>query len=710
MDSPLDAIFKPQSVAVIGASSRKDSLGYIIVDNLIRSDFNGAIYPVNPRGGVVHSFKAYRSISEIADRVDLAVIVVPKEKVFDVVDECGAKGVKGLVVITAGFKEIGGAGIERERELVRKIERYGMRMIGPNCMGVINTDPAVRLNSTFAPSPALDGNIAFMSQSGALGAVILAYAREINLGISMFASVGNKANISGNDLLEYWRDDPRSDLILLYLESFGNPRKFTQLARQITKKKPILAVKAGRTAEGAKAVSSHTGVLAGVDLAVDALFEQCGVIRATSIEELFDLSMAFTGQPIPKSNRVAILTNAGGPGIMATDACIALGLELAPLSPETKASLRSHLPEEASVNNPIDMIASANEASYRHALDALLRDPSVDSVIVIFVTPPMLVDPLGVAKAILEVRERHREKPVLGCLMGKDEIWACVQDLRRHKIPIYSFPEGAAKALAAMAKFRRWTLRPEGKIRLMNVDRKPVREIFENVRRDGRSRLTDNEVWQVLETYGFPLARSVVAKTVDDILSFAKEIKAPIVMKISSRKIVHKSDVGGVAVDLRNEFDIREAHRRMTENLSQRGLEKDIDGIIVQEMVKGGKETILGMSCDPNFGPLIMFGLGGIFVETLKDVGFKVAPISDLDARELVESIKGYKLLQGIRGEPPVCTDVAIDALQRLSQLAMDFDEIAEMDMNPFILSHDRKDCKVVDARIVLKKSPKESV
>jgi acetyltransferase len=703
MDKTLNKIFKPKSIAVIGASKRKDSLGYIIVDNLIKSDFNGTIYPVNPKGEVIHSLRSYKSVLEIPDEVDLAIVVVPKEKVFEVVDECGKKGIKGLVTITAGFKEVGGAGIEREKQLVEKIKSYGMRMIGPNCMGVINTDPEIKMNATFSPVSALEGNIAFMSQSGALGVVILGFAREINLGFSQFASVGNKANISGNDLLEYWKDDSRTQVILLYLESFGNPRHFTQLAREITKKKPIIAVKAGRTLAGAKAVSSHTGVLAGIDLAVDALFEQCGVIRVTSIEELFDLSLAFTGQPIPKGNRIAILTNAGGPGIMATDACVSLGLELAQFSNETKEKLKKGLPEEASVNNPVDMIASANEESYRHSLDCVLDDPNVDSVLVIFVTPPASVSSLKVAKSILEVREKYSDKPVLGCLMGKEEIWSGIQELKKHKIPIYTFPEGAAKALSSLEKYRRWINRPEGKIKTFVVDKEKVKNIIEKAKQEKRSRLTDEEVRNILQIYGFPLTKSALTKNIDSAIEFYRKIKSPVVLKVTSKKIVHKSDIGGVIVDLRNESELKDGYQKIKMNLEKHNLLNDIDGITIQEMVKGGKETILGMTVDPSFGPLIMFGLGGVYVEVLKDVSFKVLPITDIDAKEMIASIKGYEILKGIRGELPVDMDILVESLQRLSQLVMDFDEIIELDMNPFIVSSEKENCKIVDARMSIK-------
>jgi acetyltransferase len=429
---PLDAIFRPRSIAVIGASRRRGSIGHEILHNLVEHDFQGVVFPVHPTATVIHSIKAYPSVLEIPDPVDLAVVVVPYRHVLEVAEECGRKGVRGLVVITAGFREVGGEGVAREEALLAIVHRYGMQLVGPNCMGVINTEPEVSMNATFAPTFPPPGPIGFMSQSGALGVTILDHARELGLGVSMFVSVGNKADVSGNKMIDYWSRDPRTRLIVMYNESFGDPRRFTRLARRVTKEKPILAVKAGRTRTGAKAASSHTGALAGMDVAVDALFEQCGVIRATTLEELFDFAMAFSNQPVPRGDRVAIITNAGGPGILTADACESLGLEIATLTEETRARLRAEVAEEASVQNPVDLIASADAATYRVALDIVLQDPNIDAAIAIFV-PPVQVDAGEVAAGIAETVDRH-DKTVLGCLMGKKGVQLGMTELKRHSI------------------------------------------------------------------------------------------------------------------------------------------------------------------------------------------------------------------------------------------------------------------------------------
>ncbi|MFQ6112661.1 MAG: acetate--CoA ligase family protein, partial [bacterium] len=450
MNPSLDAIFRPKSVAVVGASSQKGGLGREIFDKLLNSDFNGPIYPVNPKARFIHSVKAYPSIADIPDQVDLAILVVRKELVLPIIRACAQCGVKGVIVITAGFKETGAKGAELERQIVEIIRSYGMRMIGPNCMGVINTDPEVRLDATFAPSVPRRGNVGFVSQSGALGQTILEHTQALNLGVSMFVSVGNKADVSGNDLLEYWRDHPSVEVILMYLESFGNPRKFIQLAREVSLRKPIVVVKSGRTSSGARAASSHTGALAGMDMAFDALFKQCGVIRANTIEEMFDIALGLANLPLPKGNRLAIITNAGGPAIMAADACESLGLVVTKLGEKTKENLRARLVPEASVNNPVDLLAAGGPEEFQFALHEVLLDENVDSAIVIFVAP-LITDPTQVAQKISQVAEKF-DKPVMGCFMGVKGVATGVEELRRHRIPTYSFPESAARALASMVQ------------------------------------------------------------------------------------------------------------------------------------------------------------------------------------------------------------------------------------------------------------------
>jgi acetyltransferase len=682
----LDALLRPRSIAVIGASRKPNTIGYQILENLVRHGFAGAVYPVNPTATAVHSIRAYPSVEAIADDVDLAVIVVPKQHVCDAAEACGRKGIKGLVVISAGFAEVGGSGVERQKRLMEIVRRYEMRLVGPNCMGVLNTAPDRSMNATFAPTMPPSGPVSFMSQSGAMGVTILDYAKEYGIGISQFVSVGNKPDVSGNDLIQYWAQDERTGVILMYLENFGNPRKFTQLAREITRKKPIIAVKSGRSVAGARAASSHTGALAGTDAATDALLRQCGVLRADTVEEMFDLAMAFSHQPIPRGNRVAIVTNAGGPGIIIADACEAYGLVVTELAEATRALLAEHFPEEASLTNPVDMIASATPQSYRIAVEAVLADPNVDAVIATFV-PPLGVRQEDVAEAIVSVAGGQKEKPVMAVLMGRQGLPQGLAELNAAGIPGYRFPESAARALATMYRYRRWLERPAGEVRRFDADREVVAGILAAARAEGREKLSETEVMRVLEAYGIPVAPYAVARTADEAARAAAEIGYPVVAKVLSPRIIHKSDVGGVVVGVEDEAELRAAFGRLTTEVPARaGIDAgEVDGVLVQKMVGRGKETIIGMTLDPQFGPVLMFGLGGIYVEALKDVVFRVQPVTDVDAREMVRAIRGASLLQGVRGEPASDLGAVEETIQRISQLVGDHDAIKEMDVNPWM-------------------------
>jgi acetate---CoA ligase (ADP-forming) len=701
----LDAILRPRSIAIVGASRTPDTIGYQMLENLVRHGFSGAVYPVNPTAHAVHSIRAFPTVEAIPDEVDLAVIVVPKQHVVEVAEGCGRKGVKGLVVISAGFREIGGAGAEREQALMEVVRRYGMRLVGPNCMGVLNTAPGVSMNATFAPTMPPAGGVAFMSQSGAMGVTILDYAAEYGIGVSQFVSVGNKPDVSGNDLIEYWAEDERTRLILMYVENFGNPLHFVQLARGITRRKPIIAVKSGRSGAGARAATSHTGALAGADIATDALFAQCGVIRVDTVEELFDLAMAFSHQPIPRGNRVAIVTNAGGPGIIIADACEAHGLVVGELSESTRATLAAHFPEEASLANPVDMIASATPQSYRVAVEAVLADPQVDAVIATFV-PPLGIRQEDVAEAIVQVAGGQPEKPVLAVLMGRQGLPQGLAELNAAGIPGYRFPESAVRALSAMYRQRRWLERPVGRVRAFDVDGAAVDGILDAAAAEGRTKLSETEVMRVLEAYGVPVAPYRVATTEAEALEAAESIGYPVVMKVISPHVVHKSDVGGVIVGVEDADEAREAYRALTEDVPRRaGIGPgDVDGVLVQKMVSGGKETIVGMHQDPQFGPLLMFGLGGIYVEALGDVTFGVHPISDVDAREMVRGIRGIKLLEGVRGEPPSDLAAVEEVIQRVSQLVGEHPSIRELDVNPWLAFAEGG--VAVDGRIALNPLP----
>lgn len=697
MPTDLDPLFRPASVAVIGASRRSGTIGYQILDNLLRHGYQGVVYPVNPHAQSIHSIRAYPSVGTIPGPVDLAVVVVPRDHVLEVVDQCGQKGIAGVAVITAGFREIGGDGVARERTLVDKVREHGMRLVGPNCMGLLNTEPSSSMNATFAPTMPPAGPMSFMSQSGALGVTILDYAAEYGIGIHHFVSVGNKPDVSGNDLLEYWENDDDTRVILMYLENFGNPRKFTRLARRITRKKPIVVVKSGRTRSGARAASSHTGALAAADVAVDALLAQCGVLRADSVEDLFDMAMALENQPIPGGNRVAIVTNAGGPGIIIADACESMGLDVVDLSDDTRARLRTVFPAEASVRNPVDMIASATADHYRIALDVILDDPRVDGAIAAFV-PPLGIRQEDVAAAIVSVREKHGDKPVLAVLMGREGLPEGKAELHEAGIPAYIFPESAARALAALVRYRRWLERPVQAPTAFEVDAPRVARLLDAARDGGRERLLEHEALEVLEAYGIPTVTHRVAADVEGTVTAAGEVGYPVVLKLLSEDVVHKSEAGAVRLDLGDEEELRRAWRAMADAADRRG--DHVAGFLVEEHVAGGRETIVGMTTDPAFGPILMFGLGGIYVEVLEDVVFRVQPVAEVDAREMMDSLRSRRLLEGFRGEPGVDRDMLAEVIQRVSQLVGDHHRIAELDINPFLAFADGG--LAVDARIRL--------
>ncbi len=689
----LDPIFSPHSIAVIGASRRRDSIGFALLHNLVMEEFEGAIYPVNPSASSIHSLKAYPSLGAIPDPVDLAIVAVPRDAVRGVIEECLAKKVGGLVVISAGFSETGPAGAELERELRELVRGAGVRMIGPNCMGVLNTDPEVRLNATFAPTPARAGSIGFVSQSGALGVAILNAAQDLGVGLTQFASMGNKADVDGNDLVEYWEDDERTKVICMYLESFGNPRRFTEIAKRVGRKKPILVVKSGRTAEGARAATSHTGAIAGADVTVSAFLEQCGVLRANTISELFDIAKALSSCPLPAGDRVGILTNAGGPAIMATDSCINLGLSLAELSAATRAELGGFLPAEASLANPVDMIASAMPADYARALDLMLRDEAVDMALVINVTP-LLATPIDVMEAISQTAERH-SKPVLAVIMATEDFYEEMKSRRGHP-PIYRFPEPAARTLAQLARYASWRQRPADEAApAFAVDDRAVADI---IQRAPEGYLGDAAAFRVLRHYGIPLVAGRSVETVDQALDAAAELGYPVVVKAVGPDLIHKSDVGAVKIDLRTPADLREAMAQIETALDAAGLAAE--GYLVQELARGGHEVIFGMSTDPRFGPLLMFGLGGKYVEVFRDVRFGVTPLAPGEARDMIRRLRGFSLLEGVRGEAPADLTRLEEMLLRIAQLVTRHPRILELDINPFLAAPEGIESKALDVRI----------
>ncbi len=702
ISSQLDPIFRPNSIAVIGASTSPNALGRQILENVVNYRFRGRIFPVNPKCKELLGLRCFPSVLEIPGPIDLAVVVVSRENTLAVVEECGQKGVRGVVVITAGFRETGEPGAELEEQLAARARHYGFRLVGPNCMGVINTDPHVRLNATFATTMPLDGTKAFLSQSGALGVVILNIADDRTLGLSSFASLGNKADVADHDVLAYWAEDPRTSVVLMYLESFSDPLCFAQVARSVSRRKPVLVVKSGKTRAGARAAISHTGALAEEsDVALDAFLEHCGVIRVSTVEELFDLGTAFARNPLPEGPRVAIISNAGGPAILATDAVIGRGLEMAQFSEATVSALSARLPAHASSSNPVDMLPTADATLYGFALEKLLEDPGVDMAMVIFV-PPMMVDPIAVIGALEEARRKVR-KPVVGVLMAPKDGGAMLRESFPDHLALYMFPEAAAGALAGLERQRRWSTRGPGVQRQWPVDRAAAERIFEVARAEGRTELHLREAFGVLTAYGIPVARYEVARSAEAAEKAARQIGFPVAMKISHGGVAHKTEARGVALNIRSTDQAFHTYHGLTHVLAEQlHIEASGRAVILQEMVTG-RETILGMVRDPHVGPLLMFGLGGLFVETLRDVAFRPVPLTDLDARELLRAIRGYPVLAGVRGQKPVAFEKLEEALTRLSQLVADFDFIEEIDINPFFASERPDDCKAADARFRLR-------
>ncbi len=694
----LDRLFRPRSVAVIGASRDRHRVGGAILHNLLSFEFQGQVFPVNPRASVVHSLKCYPSVEDIPDPVDLAVIAVPKPCVLDAIEACGRKGVGAVVLITAGFKETGEAGLALEREVLARARHYGIRLVGPNCMGVINMAPDVRLQASFSANEPEAGNVAFSSQSGALGEAILALLRERGLGLSMFVSLGNKADVSGNDLLEYWERDPQTRVILMYVESFGNPVRFLDICQRVSRTKPILAVKSGRTAAGARAAASHTGSLAGADNAVQSLFTQSGVIRASSIEELFVYASAFASQPLPGGTRVAIVTNSGGPAILATDACIELGLQIPTLADDTQARIRAVVAPEASVANPVDMIATATGPHYEAVLRAVAEDPGVDALIAIFTSLEMIDGP-AVAQGIIR-GVQGCSKPVLVCFMGNLRSREAVDLMRQSGLAVYTFPEDAARALAAMVRYGRWRERPAGsRPRFDDVDAAAIQQLIANVRASGRRQLTLAEAQQVLEHAQIPVLPWREAATAADAAIAASDLGFPIVLKVSSAVIVHKSEVGGVRVGVTDAAGVADAGQAM---LAAARAHDPQARLVVQRQAVQGTEVIVGATRDPQFGPLLMFGLGGIFVEVMKDVAFRLHPLTDIDAHEMIRAVKGFPLLTGARGRAAADLDALEQVLLRLDHLMALCPDIAELDINPLFAAPPAHPTAAADARITL--------
>lgn len=698
MSKVLDAIMKPKAIAVIGASTKPATIGSELMLRLKEYDFNGKIYPVNPKAEEICGFKVYPTVGDIPGEVDFAVIIIPSKCVLDAIDQCHEKGIKGVCVISAGFKETGAEGVALEKELADKIASYGMKCVGPNCLGVLNTNPDIRMDATFAEALPVRGDIGFVSQSGALGGGILNILKDLNVGFAQFVSIGNQADVNAETMMEYWENDDDVKQILLYMESIANPANFRKLATRVTKKKPVLALKAGRSAAGASAASSHTGSLAGADKAADALLKQSGVIREFSLKNLFATAKVFSNCPIPKGNRCAIITNSGGPGIMATDAICEYGLEMAPITDKTKETLRSFLPAAASVKNPIDMIASAPLETYKRTLEVTIADPNVDMIMVIYL-PFMGLKDIDVANAIMEIKAKHPEKPVVGVFMTTSDFFTKIADMEVN-MPFFMYAEEAADGFFRLDQQRQWEARPEGKAPAYSVDKAKATEIIKNSIKEGREQLTTLESIDVLDAYGIRACKYGLATDLNEAVEVANSIGYPVVMKITSKTITHKTDVGGVIVGIQSEEHLREEYEALIERLRAKNILDGLEGVIVQEMVKGSREMVCGVATDPQYGPMMMFGLGGVFIEVLKDVTFRLAPLTDIDAKEMIESVKSYELLKGARGTKPAQIDQIQESLLRLSQLVSDFGFIDELDINPLLISEKTGEGIAVDGRI----------
>ena len=694
----LDGFFKPKAVAVVGASREEGKVGFSITMNLIRGRFPGPIYPVNPKAAEILGMKCYPDVKDLPGDADLAVLVIPPKACLPTLEACAARGIRYAIVISAGFKEVGGEGADLEKALRARVRELGIRVVGPNCLGIIDTKSC--LNATFAAGMPPVGEIGFFSQSGALCTAILDWAIGNNVGFSKFVSLGNKTDTSEADFIEALASDPETRVIIGYIEGVENGQRFMEVARGASRLKPLIIVKSGRTAAGARAASSHTGTLAGSDRAFTAAFRQSGVLRAESIEELFDFARAFAYQPLPAGPNICIVTNAGGPGIIAADAVEQSLVKMARLSPPTVERLRAALPPTAGLYNPVDVIGDAKEDRYKAALDAVAADPDVNCVLALS-TPQAMTDYDKYAEVVGQAAKQSG-KTFFSAFMGEASLPRAREILHNYGIPQYPYPEPAIKTFEAMVKYRNWLDSTPAAPRLFPADRERVATMFQEARRQGRNQLGEREAREVIAAYGFRLPQNVLTRTVDEAVATATRIGFPVALKIVSPDILHKTDVGGVRLNLQDADAVAEGFGAIDASVRRFFPSALIQGIAVQEMVAGGKEVILGMTRDPSFGPLLMFGLGGIYVEVLKDVAFRVAPIGPDQAEAMIREIRSFPLLRGVRGEKPSDMAAMVEALERLSQLCTDFPEILELDVNPLLVKPEGSGAVAIDARLAL--------
>jgi 4-hydroxybutyryl-CoA synthetase (ADP-forming) len=690
----------PKSIAVIGASDKEGSVGRAITSNIMKG-YKGTVFPISPTRDKVFGKKAYKSVLDVPKSIDLAVIVTKNQIVPVVLEECGKKKIKGAIVITAGFKEVDEEGAKLEQKLKDIAKKYSIQVIGPNCLGVMNLDPKTMMNSTFLKITPKSGEIALISQSGAICAALVEDASAQGIGFSAVLSMGNKADMSEIDILKILAEHKQTKVIVMYLEDMGNGQEFLKVCKQITKKqkKPVLVLKSGRSPEGARAAMSHTGALMGSDEIYDALLKQSGAIRVDTMEELFDYATAFSKQPLPEKGELVIVSNAGGPAIISTDSCSKLGIKMAKIE-EIRSKIDAVIPPWGSSRNPVDIVGDADFNRFENVLNEVLQHKNVGSVISMC-TPSATLDYDKLAEVIVKMSKKYK-KTMLASLMGLDEGITNREILADGDIPYYTYAEGSIRALKAMLRFVDWIKTPSGKITKFTVNKSKAKKIFDQVKKEKRTSLLEEEGQEILRAYGFPLPKSILAKNEKDAVKSARKIGYPVVLKIASPQIIHKSDAGGVKVNLTNDKDVTTSFREIVKNAKKYNKKAEIKGVLVNEMIKGGKEMIIGSKLEPGFGPVVMLGMGGIYVEILKDVTFKLAPMTDVESNDMISSIKTKKLLEGVRGEKPSDLKKLSECIQRLSQLVTDFEEIKELDMNPVLVMEKGKGCKILDVRIGL--------
>ena len=693
----LSQLFNPRSIAIIGASREEGKVGHAVLRNILQYGYKGTVYPVNPKADEILGVRCFPSLRDVPGPVALAIFVVPAAVIGPLMDQCIEKGVAAVIIISAGFKESGREGARLEREIRDKARSAGTRMLGPNCLGLIDTSS--HLNASFARGMPEPGNIGFFSQSGALGTAILDWAIGEKIGFSKFVSLGNKADIDEVDLLQFMSKDSHTNVILGYIEGIRDGREFMRVASDVSKKKPVVLIKSGGTEAGARAASSHTGALAGSDKAIEAAFAQSGIIRARTLEELFDLATAFATGRFPKGPNLAIVTNAGGPGIIAADAVERSQVRMASFAKSTIDELRSNLPAAAALYNPVDVIGDADAQRYRKGLEIVLRDPNVDGVMAVF-TPQAMSDPEETGRAVASLVDSN--KPIIASFIGGPAVKSGIDAMKAANVPNYPYPERAVVAFDALAKYQQWRDSPPKKIQPFEGNKQIVKEAIARARQEGRRALGESDTREIIRAYGFQIPKSILAPTAADAGAAAEKMGFPVVMKIASPDILHKSDIGGVRVGLKNAQEVESAVHEMTSRAKRLMPDARIMGVLVQEMVTGGKEVILGMTKDPQFGPMLMFGLGGIYVEVLKDVTFRIAPVTREDAHEMVTGIRSYALLSGVRGEQPVDVHAIEDSLLHLSQLVTDFPEIVELDINPLAVFPRGREAVAIDARLTI--------